>query len=187
MYLDATVAMIIYTTVTVAFYLLGASVLHGRGEIPQGNEVIETLAFIYTESLGPGIKTAYLLGAFFVLFSSVYATAAFWTRLFPDIFGQLGFVDFFNVGKRKKLIGVLAWIFPMLWAIAYLFIQLPVLMVLSGGIVGSFMLFIVVFAAFNYKYKREQAVRSGILYDVAFWVSVASIFAVAFFGLWRLI
>jgi manganese transport protein len=187
MYLDASVAMIIYTTVTVAFYLLGASVLHGRGEIPQGNEVIETLAFIYTESLGPGIKTAYLLGAFFVLFSSVYATAAFWTRLFPDIFGQLGFIDFFDANQRKKVIGILAWIFPLLWATAYLFIQLPVLMVLSGGIVGSFMLFIVVFAAFNYKYKREQPVRSGLAYDVAFWVSVASILGVGAYGITQLL
>jgi manganese transport protein len=187
MYLDATVAMIIYTSVTVAFYLLGASVLHGRGEIPQGNEVIETLAFIYTESLGPGIKTAYLFGAFFVLFSSVYATAAFWTRLFPDIFGQLGFINFFDANKRKKVIGILAWIFPVLWVTAYLFIQLPVLMVLSGGIVGSFMLFIVVFAAFNYKYKREQSVRSGIAYDVAFWVSVASILGVGAYGITQLL
>ncbi len=187
MYLDATVAMIIYTTVTVAFYLLGASVLHGRSEIPQGNEVIETLAVIYTESLGPGIKTAYLLGAFFVLFSSVYATAAFWTRLFPDIFGQLGFIDFFNSEKRRKLVSALAWTFPILWLTAYLFIQLPVLMVLSGGVIGSFMLFIVVFAAIMYKYRVRQPVTSGVAYDIAFWISVASILGVGAYGITQLI
>jgi Mn2+/Fe2+ NRAMP family transporter len=46
MYLDAIVAMIIYTSVTAAFYLLGAAILHGKSDIPQGNGVIETISFI---------------------------------------------------------------------------------------------------------------------------------------------
>src|SRR5687768_10920869 len=37
MHVDAIVAMIIYTTVTVTFYLLGSTILHGREEVPQGN------------------------------------------------------------------------------------------------------------------------------------------------------
>ena len=53
MYIDAFLAMIIYTLVTAAFFLLGAAVLHGRSVIPEGNAVIETLALIYTKSLGP--------------------------------------------------------------------------------------------------------------------------------------
>jgi hypothetical protein len=83
MYVDAIVAMVIYTTVTITFYLLGSAILHNRGDIPQGNQVIDTLALIYTQSLGEGVRNVYLVGAFFVLFSSVYATLAFWTRLFP--------------------------------------------------------------------------------------------------------
>lgn len=75
MYLDAIFAMIIYTLVTAAFYLLGAAILHGKTEIPEGNGIIETLALIYTRSLGPGAKIVYLVGAFFVLFSSVFAAA----------------------------------------------------------------------------------------------------------------
>jgi hypothetical protein len=50
MQLDALVAMLIYTLVTAAFYLLGASVLHGYNKIPEGNEVINTLSIIYTQS-----------------------------------------------------------------------------------------------------------------------------------------
>ena len=182
MHVDAIIAMIIYTTVTVAFYLLGSSVLHGVGEIPQGNEVIDTLALIYTQSLGVGVKNIYLIGAFFVLFSSVYASLAFWTRLYPDIFGQLGWIDFFNIGQRSKLIAILAWIFPVLWACAYLFIKLPVLMVLSGGVVGSCLLFIVVFGAYHFKYSRVQLVRSSKLYNIAFWISIISIFVVGVYG-----
>jgi manganese transport protein len=182
MYLDAITAMIIYTTVTVAFYLLGAAVLHQREEIPMGNEVIETLALIYTQSLGPGVRTIYLIGAFFVLFSSLYATLAAWTRLLSDVFGQFGWIDFWNLDQRKRMISLLAWILPMIWASVYLFIELPVLMVLSGGVIGSVLLFLVVFAAYQFKYKRNQNIRSGAFYNFTFWISILSIVAVGVYG-----
>ncbi len=185
MYLDAAVAMVVYTTVTVAFFLLGAAILHGRDEIPMGNEVIETLALIYTQSLGSGVKTVYLVGAFFVLFSSLYATLAAWTRLLSDMFGQFGWIDFWNLDQRKRVVSRLAWILPMIWAAAYLFIELPVLMVLSGGVVGSVLLFLVVFAAWHFKYKRAQVISSGIIYNTAFWASVIAIVATGVYGLMK--
>jgi manganese transport protein len=183
MFLDATVAMIIYTVVTIAFYLLGAAVLYGKGEIPHGNEVIETLAVIYTASLGPGIKTAYLVGGFFVLFSSLFATLGAWTRIFPDIFGELGWLQFNDLQKRRRVIAFLSWIFPGLWVAVYLYIELPVAMVLFGGLVGSFMLFVVMIGAIYFKYGRQQLLPSGSAYTVAFWVSVVSIFFVGVYGI----
>ena len=65
-------------------------------------------------------------------FPSLYATLAAWTRVFPDIMGQFGWFDFSDLAKRKKMIGLLACVFPVAWAMAYLFIDSPVLMVLSG-------------------------------------------------------
>lgn len=187
MYLDALVAMIIYTSVTAAFYLLGASILHGRNDTPEGNELISTLANIYTQSLGDGIRIAYLVGAFFVLFSSVFATLAYWSRLFSDIFGQLGWMDFSNLASRKKTIGLLAWSFPAVWAIVYLFIKLPVIMILSGGVVGSLLLLLVVFAALCFRYRmKDRSTRSSLTYDLFLWVSVLSILAVAVYGIIQL-
>ena len=183
MYLDATVAMVIYTLVTVAFYLLGAAVLHGRGEVPHGNEVIETLALIYTQSLGPGIKTAYLIGGFFVLFSSLFATLGAWTRIFPDIFGVLGWIEFNDRASRNKTIATMAWIFPAIWVIAYLFIKLPVLMVLFGGMIGSFMLFVVIAGAVHFRYGRAQMLPRSATYDAALWLSIVSIFLVGIYGI----
>src|SRR5690606_1248553 len=84
MYIDAFLAMTIYTLVTAAFYLLGAAVLYGHGEIPDGNDLINYLATIYTESLGPGARFSYLAGAFFALYSSIFASLAYWSRLYPD-------------------------------------------------------------------------------------------------------
>jgi hypothetical protein len=186
MHLDAITAMVIYTSVTAAFYLLGAAVLHDRGIIPEGNQLIETVALIYTESLGEGIRIAYLVGAFFVLYSSLFATLAAWTRIYPDIFGQLGWINFNDISRRKKVVSILAWIIPLAWAATYLFINLPVAMILFGGVVGSVMLFLVVFAGINIKYTVRNVAPPGRFYNMAFWISVISICFVGVYGIMKL-
>ena len=184
MQLDAFVAMFIYTLVTAAFYLLGAAVLHGYNRIPEGNEVINTLSRIYTQSLGPGVRTSYLLGAFFVLFSSVFATLAYWTRLFMDISGTFGWLNVDDESIRKKGVAILAWIIPVLWMLAFLFMQLPTFMVMIGGVVGSILLIVVVVAGIAFrKTNKSFGLSSGIVPELLFWLSVMSIAAVAIYGL----
>ena len=182
MYVDASFAMILYTIVTAAFYLLGAAVLYHRGEVPDENHLVETLSLIFTQSLGPGSRIAFLIGGFFVLFSSVFASLAAWTRIIPDIFGQMMWADFQNVAQRKKIIAVLAWVLPFAWAFAFLFMKVPIVMVLSGGIVGSVLLIMVVFAALNFRYKRLQLSAPSVVYDIALWVSIISILGVGVYG-----
>jgi manganese transport protein len=187
MYVDALVAMFIYTTVTAAFYLLGAAILHNRGAIPEGDQLIETVALIYTESLGHGVRNMYLIGAFFVLFSSLFASNAAWTRMYSDIFGQLEWIDFADVRQRRMIIGVLAWLFPAAWALTYMYFELPVLMILFGGAVGSIMLFLIVFAALHIKYRRTKPIKTGgFVYDIAFWISIVCILLVGVYGVWTL-
>jgi hypothetical protein len=187
MQLDAIVAMIIYTIVTASFYLLGASILHGQEVIPEGNELINSLANIYTESLGSEARLAYLAGAFFALYSSVFATLAYWSRLFPDIFGQLGWINPESTADRKKWVTILSWLFPILWVIAYLFIEMPTFMILSGGVVGSVLLLIVVFAAIIFRSKnRFLKSVSGPISEIMFWLSVASIATVSAYGIFKL-
>lgn len=188
MYLDATVAMVVYTVVTAAFYLLGAAVLHAQGDIPQGYQMVESLSVMYTESLGPGAKSIFLIGAFIVLFSTLFAALAAWTRQLTDIFGQVGWINFQEMGQRKKTIAILAWVIPVLWALLFVFIKMPVLMVISGGIVGSFLLFLVVFAAIQFRYKRlHPAFVPGKIYDFALWISIATIVSVGIYGLLKLV
>jgi hypothetical protein len=56
-------------------------------------------------------------------------------------------------------------------------------MILSGGVVGSIMLFIIVYAAYYFRYKVEQSFTPGLFYDVALWVSIISIMAVGVYGM----
>ena len=187
MYLDAIVAMFIYTLVTAAFYLLGASILYGNEIIPSGNELLETLANIYTKSLGEKVSLIYIIGAFFVLFSSVFATLAYWTRLLPDVFGRFGWINWKDPKSKKSAVAILAWVLPVLWSLAFAFIKLPAFMVLFGGVVGSALLLLVVFAAIqfrknNSKYQLASSLSSAIL----FWLSVLSIGLVSVYGIVKL-
>ena len=151
MHLDALLAMVIYTVVTAAFYLLGAAVLHAQDRIPEGYEMVESLSIMYTDSIGPEAKPIFLLGSFMVLFSTLFAALAAWVRQYSDVFGQLGWMDFFDVKQRLQSIAILAWLLPLLWASLFVFIKLPVMMVISGGIVGSILLLLVVFATLQFQ------------------------------------
>ncbi|WKN46379.1 Nramp family divalent metal transporter [Tunicatimonas pelagia] len=172
MYWDALLSMVVYTVVTAVFYLLGAAILHQSGDIPEGYQMVEALSRIYTETLGPGAKSVFLLGALVVLFSTLFAALASWTRIFSDCFGQMGWINFYDPQVRKRSIAVLAWVFPLVWTLLFLFIQLPVLMILIGGFVTSILLLIIVFAAYHFRYHRlPKALTPTLVYDVAFWTS----------------
>ena len=149
--------------------------------------MVETLSAMYTESLGPGAKTAFLIGAFITLFSTLFAALAAWTRQITDIFGQLNWIRFGDPLVRKRNIAVLAWVIPLLWATLFVFIKLPVLMVISGGIVGSFLLFLVVFAVIQFRYVRlHPHFKPGISYDIVLWLSILSILGVGALGIIKL-
>lgn len=186
MYWDAILSMIVYTLVTAAFYILGAAVLHTQNQIPQGYRMIETLSGMYTETMGSGARNVFLLCAGVVLFSTLFSALASWTRIFADAFGQLGLLDFYSNKQRKKTIAILAWLFPALWALLFLFLQLPVTMVIIGGFFTSILLLVVVFAAVHFRYVRlDVHLRPGKLYDTAFWLSVSGIILAGIYGIIR--
>lgn len=176
MYWDAGLSMVVYTLMTAAFYILGASVLHSQNKVPEGYQMIETLSAMYTQTLGGGARNIFLACALVVLFSTLFAALASWTRIFADTFGQLGLYNFYDVSKRKKVIALLAWIFPVLWALLFVFVQLPVAMVIIGGFFTSILLLVVVFAAIHFRYVRlQKALKPSLIYDLALWTSIVAI------------
>jgi len=187
MYMDAFLSMIVYTVVTAAFFLLGASILYQRGDIPEGYQMIETLSRIYTDSVGPAAKNIFLIGSFVVLFSTLFAALAIRTRVFSDLFGVVGWIDFSNMKVRLRTIRILAVVFPVLWTIAFLVIKLPVLMVTIGGIATFVMLFIVVIAGLWFRFKSgERPLGPGRIYKILLIISCAAIFLVGIYGILKL-
>jgi Mn2+/Fe2+ NRAMP family transporter len=176
MYLDAFLSMVIYTLATASFYVLGAAVLHGRGEVPAGNKMIETLSQIYTESVGPGAMYVFLIGAVVVLFSTLFVASASSTRMFTDAFAQCGVMDFSNVRQRERWFKVLAWFFPVSWALLFLAFRAPVFMVMAGALSITVLLLLVVYAAYVFRYKwLDKDLQPGRLYDLLLWIGFAAI------------
>ena len=186
LYLDAVVAMIVYTVTTAAFYLLGAAILYRQGLLPEGMELVNTLSRIYTQSLGDWAGALFLAGAFTVLFSTLFGALAIWTRLFADAFGQIGWFDFKETRVRRKAIGWLAWIIPLVWAALFLLIKLPAMMVAIGGAITTVILLLVIFAVLHFRYRRlPEVLKPGRIYDTLLWISIVSIVMVALYGLFR--
>ncbi|MGI9244582.1 MAG: hypothetical protein ACR2RV_27520, partial [Verrucomicrobiales bacterium] len=147
--------------------------------------LIDVLARIYTDSLGAWAHPFFLAGAFVVLFSTLLAALAAWTRLFADAFGQIGLLDFTDLRQRRRWIGILAWIIPSAWGASYLYMKAPTTMVLIGGAATTAILLIVVFAAFIMRRRwLPEALKPSKLYDVVLTISMA---AIMFVGIWGLV
>jgi Mn2+/Fe2+ NRAMP family transporter len=188
MYLDALASMVVYTVVTAAFYILGAAVLHARTEIPKGAATIDTLAGMYTESLGAWARGVFLLGAFVVLFSTIFSALAAWTRTFTDAAGILRFIDFSDPASRRRTVNRLAWFFPLAWASVYLVLGEPVIMVTLGGIATAAILLVVVVGAVDFRLRRTpRQLAPGPMYDAALAISIVALAAFAGYSAWSAI
>jgi manganese transport protein len=188
MYLDAVLSMVVYTIVTAAFYLLGAAVLHTGGTVPEGYQMVDTLSRIFTETLGPWAKNLFLVGAFFVLYSTLFTATASWARVWGDAFGQLRWLKFDTLQEQRRSIGIMSWVLPAVWCILFLFFQSPVMMVLLGGIATSILLLLIVYVSLVFRFRElPTALKPSLIYDIFFWISVLSILLVSGYGIVRII
>ena len=63
MRVDAWTSFVLYTTTTIAFYLLGAAVLHAKQLRVESAKMIETLSFMYRDTFGEWSLWLFLVGA----------------------------------------------------------------------------------------------------------------------------
>jgi Mn2+/Fe2+ NRAMP family transporter len=168
---DTLVAMVVYTLATVAFYLLGAGILHGTQQIPKGYDMVRTLSGIYTVTLGQWAFGLFLLGAFFVLYSTVFAAAASNSRVLVDFMEMVRAVKIPDEPRRWFWRRVVVAGLITLYTTWYLLVGEPVQMVLIGGIAQACMLPIIAFSTLYLRYKFvEPALRPSLFIDALLWV-----------------
>tara|TARA_Y100000766_G_scaffold122449_1_gene105158 strand:- start:533 stop:1900 length:1368 start_codon:yes stop_codon:yes gene_type:complete len=186
MYIDAIFAMLVYTVVTVAFFLLGSALLHGKGNFEGGGkDFLENLSNLYTITLGNWAEPFFYFGAFVVLFSTAFSALGAWTRQFTDAFGRIGILDFDDFKSRRTCFAILAVGIPAIWAGVFLLFESPVWMVVVGGVATSIILLVVLFAAIVFKVQRKNSkIKTGKVYEIAFWLSSAMIL---FVGIWTVL
>ena len=110
---DAALSMLIYTGATIAFYILGAAVLHGQGLQVTDRELIETLGQMYRQTLGATGAWIFLIGAFAVLYSTFFVATASNARLFADAAAIFGVAHYPDEAARLRVVRAACVVLPM--------------------------------------------------------------------------
>ncbi len=185
MRIDAFLAMAIYTTATVAFYLLGAAILHRSGLPVENDTLVVNLSAMYTQSFGEGGLWVFLVGAFMVLFSTLFVSTASNARLFADA-GRIFRVFHYGAdGRRERVvtaatIGIVAVI-----CIVYLWSGQPVTLVFIGAFAQALMLPFLAGAALYFMHtKVHPDLRPGAVWVGFVWVSFVSLTSIGVYQAW---
>ncbi len=175
---DVIFSMIIYTVATVAFYLLGAGILHGMGKVPGSSDMIPVLSNIYTQTLGDWAKWLFYPGAIIVLYGTIFAATAGHSRMFADFMRLRGTFAPDDLKARNKWRDIFIVILSTIPVILFfVFGEKPVAMVKWGGYAQALMLpvlsFGTVYLVAKYLPKELRATPVGhiLLWVAAFVIS----------------
>ncbi|WP_176475308.1 Nramp family divalent metal transporter [Kocuria sp. WN036] len=182
MRLDVLVSWVICTLCTLSFYVIGAAVLHPQGLVPAGNEMIATLSRMYTDTMGPAGHWIFLIGAFGVLYSTLIASTASVPRLWTNTLAILGFFDWKDVARRRRIISTLTVVMPLIWAASFLVIKSPVIMVMIGGMASAVFLVAVVIAVWVLRRQVDRRFRSSPAWTVLLMLSSIAIASIGIYS-----
>ena len=154
MHIDILASMLIYTVATVAFYLLGAGILHSRGLVPNATEMIPRLSSMYTETLGHWSVYLFYPGAMVTLYGTIFAATAADSRAAADMVHLLGVFKATDYRARVFWRNIFIWILPGAGALTFLVFPSPVTMVKVGGVSQALMLPIIAVGALYMRYRR---------------------------------
>lgn len=157
MNVDVVLSMLIYTVATVAFYLLGAGILHARGEVPNGAEMIGVLSNIYTQTLGGWAQYLFYVGAIVILFGTIVAATAGHSRMCSDLMRVMGKFDRADMRARNRWRDIFVVVLTVIPVIMFFVVgQAPVAMVTWGGMAQAAMLPIISCATLYLYYKHMR-------------------------------
>ena len=179
MKVDAWMSFVLYTTTTLAFYLLGAAVLHAKGLIVEDQRMIETLSHMYRATFGGWSLWLFLVGAFAVLYSTVFGATASNARLLADACVLFRIVPDPTPEKRSRLIRLASVGLPLAFTTVFLVFGAPVSLVFVGAIAQGLMLPFLALAALFFHFRKTQpGLRPGRLWTVLLCLSAVAMTAV---------
>ena len=184
MHYDIWVSMLIYTTATIGFFVLGAGILHRSGIQPEESKLIQTLSAMYEPVLGSWAPPIYLFGAFMVLYSTFYVANASHARTFTDGLHVVNMLSD-NRESQANMVKLLSALFPMLCLAVYWLLPNPAWLVLISGSAQAIMLPMLGFAALYFRYYKTRRDLLGSRWvELGLWISVALLFAIGFTNLY---
>lgn len=174
MRLDIICSLVIYTVSTVAFFLLGAGVLHAQGLVPAAGDLIPTLSRLYTGTLGAWAIWPFYAGAIATLYSTIFSATAAHARSYADMCRIMGRFERDDYAARLRYQRALVIALCVVPAGLYLLIESAVVMVILGGVAQALMLPLIGIGTIYLRHRRlPQAVAPGAFQTMALWGTTA--------------
>jgi Mn2+/Fe2+ NRAMP family transporter len=178
MHVDILASMAIYTVATIAFYLLGAGVLHGMGVVPAAGDMIPVLSNIYTRTLGPWALWLFYAGAIATLYGTIFASTAAQTRMYADMCRLLGYFERDDARARRTFFRRFVVLLTIVPVTLYFTFESPVRMVVAGGIAQALMLPALAFGALVLRHRHlPPELAPSRATTAALWIAAALITA----------
>lgn len=157
MRIDAWVSFFIYTTATIAFYLLGAAILHARKMTVESGQMIETLSHMYRSAFGEWSLWLFLIGAIVVLYSTIFGATASNARLFADAVSIFGLKKYRDAEHRVQWVKIGCVVLPVAFTSVFLIFGNPVHLVFWGAVAQGMMLPFLAGAALYFHFTCKHA------------------------------
>lgn len=186
MHWDAFLSMLLYTVATVAFYLMGAAVLHGEGRDPDGMRMVSTLVAAYVPVFGEYAKYLFLVGAIAVLYSTFLVANAGHARMFTDGLKVFGLLDRNSQSAHNRSITFFCVLLPLVCLTIFWSGINPVEAVAFAGMMQATMLPMIGFGALYWRFTATDprlAPRRG--WDVLLVLSCLGLLVVGVYGVWQ--
>ncbi|MXY48735.1 MAG: divalent metal cation transporter [Gemmatimonadetes bacterium] len=183
---DVWLCMVIYTLATLAFFFLGAAVLHAQGMVPEGFGTVQILSGMYTETLGNWAFYLFGVGAFVVLFSTYFVTIVGQSRMLADALSVLGLVTYARPNDRQRVVRIIGVLLPLVYLVLYVLWSAPVTMVIIGALMQTILLPAIGWAAlyFSRTTAREAGVPPSRLLQAALTAATLIMAAFAIYAVW---
>lgn len=174
MHLDIACSLAIYTMATVAFYMLGAGVLHHMGTVPAARDTISVLSQIYTQTLGEWALWVFYAGAVVTLYGTIFAATAAHSRLFADVVRMTGAFRREDTRSRLQWRSRFVVALSVIPAVFYWFLESPVQMVVAGGVAQALLLPLIGIAALYLRHTHlPPDIRPSAGTTVLLWIATA--------------
>jgi len=162
MRMDAWVSFALYTTTTLAFYLLGAAILHAKQVQVENSRMIETLSLMYREVFGEWSFWMFLVGAFAVLYSTIFGATASNARLAVDAIALFKIKEYRDGAERLRWLKYACVLLPVAFTTVFILVGAPVSLVFIGAVGQGLMLPFLAGAALYYHYTNpHHDLRAG--------------------------
>ncbi len=162
MRVDAWVSFTLYTTSTLAFYLLGAAILHAKQVKVDNSRMIETLSLMYREVFGEWSFWMFLVGAFAVLYSTIFGATASNARLAVDAIDLFKLKHYRDPAERARWLKYACVALPVAFTTVFILVGAPVSLVFVGAVGQGLMLPFLAGAAIYYHYTNpHRDLRAG--------------------------